>query len=602
MNGALPMMVFFAGLPVASLQSYGQSVLTLLERLVSGAQTWVRASAGCQRSVLVAAGAAGAGLLMFVYGSVLLIRARRETRKAREALVKLAALRQVAESANEASANLLAGMIPLIRTPINAIVGFFDLALKTGLDPELHEHLDAVRTSADWLSHIANDAHELSRIEAGKLQLSDIPFSISECLLSAMKLMEPEASARKLVTDCKIDPRLPELVCGDPTRLRYLIFNLLDYAVSFSGSGNIILSAALESISADDVLVRVAVTGTGVEIPPAERLLTLEPFGQADAGVVLKSDATDFGLVISRRLVDLMGGSMECQSELGVGSTFEFTVRFRKQKTAAEAGAPVLAPESVGLKELSILVAEDNSLHRRLTTKDLESAGHRVWVAANVEEVAHNVQTEGFDLILMDSEMPGSLETAQAIRAAEAPGLRVPICALTTHASPTDRNRWEDAGIDGFIAKPIVVDEVLQLVSKLGEGTANTNGFDIALDTGGEAPIAEPNDWLISTERDSGEPDSGENILREVNQGAEIASCLAGIEASYDNSDDSEPSASAQLSVPAGLALLEVTQDDGPTPGAQWDPFEQARKSLSSSRFGVRVIHSDGDPSDRNLI
>jgi hypothetical protein len=227
----------------------------------------------------------------------------------------------------------------------------------------------------------------------------------------------------------------------------------------------------------------------------------------------------------------------------------------------------------------------------------------------------------------MDLEMPDSLEATRAIRTAEAPGLHVPICALTAHALPTDRNTCVDAGFDGFIAKPILVDEVLQLVSKLAEGTANTSG---------KAYISEA-DASSSTEFGATRPafktesddactiaidavgklviaDSDENVLREISQNAEIVTCLAGIEPSYNNSDDSGLAANAPLSAPAGLALLEascqltqqvaslVKQDDGPTPIAAWDPFGQARKSLSNSRFGVRVIHNDGDPSDRNLI
>src|SRR5262249_24106539 len=157
------------------------------------------------------------------------------------------------------NANLLAGMIPLIRAPVNAIVSFFDLALKTGIDPDLQEHLDTVRSSADWLSRIASDAHELSHNIMGKLRLDETPFLLSECLFSAMKLVEPEASAKKLVTECKIDPQLPKMVCGDPTRLRYLIFNLLDYTLGFTVDGSITLCAALESNSGDDALVRIAI-------------------------------------------------------------------------------------------------------------------------------------------------------------------------------------------------------------------------------------------------------------------------------------------------------------------------------------------------------
>ncbi|MFL6350985.1 MAG: response regulator [Bryobacteraceae bacterium] len=736
MTSALSTTVLFAAFPIADLQSYGQTVLALLGRVVSATQAWATDQGGFQRPSVVATGAAGAALLLILaFVIFLLFRARRETQKHREELARLVALTKGAELANQTKVEFLANMSHRIRTPMNAIVGFTYLALKTDLDPELREHLDTVRTSADWLMHIANDVLEFSRIEAGRLQLEKVPFSISECILSAMRIVEKEASAKNLATHCKIDPQMPELVCGDPTRLRHVVFNLLDYAVRFTTSGGIVLSASLESSSADEVLVRVAVTGAGAGIPPAKRPLALERFRKADASTPLTSDATDLGLEIARRLVNLMGGSMEPQSQSGTGSTFEFTVRFQKQETAPECDVPVSpvhgTAQSAGaveadvcvaaLKELSILVADDNAVNRRLITKVLEGAGHRVWTAGNGKDAAEQVRTEGFDLILMDVEMPDmdGLEATKAIRAAEAEGLRIPIYALTAHALPSDRDRCLAAGMDGFITKPIAVDAVLQLVSKIATGTTDdgdadvgiepgegvltptyhdedtatasdiagastesgdlsTNSGegefalqailrhlgDIALDGGGKADIseaqansstdllehreaheldsnpyvlatvakAETNDFsgatrtalaeiesacddtAIDAAASSVTSDSEESALQRVNQSAEIVRVPEPIEVPSGKSDDSGPAAKAPLSAPAALALLEATcqiteqspslakEDHDPTPAAARDPFEQARKSLSKSRFGVRVVHNDGDPSDRDLI
>jgi signal transduction histidine kinase/DNA-binding response OmpR family regulator len=846
MNSALPTLLLFMVLPTADLQGYGQSALNLLQQLGFVVQTWARALGGFQGQAMATGIATTAALMMLVCVVLLLLRARHKTRKFRQELAQLVVLTRAAESANEAKVKFLASMSHRIRTPMNAIVGFTHLALKTDLDPELREHLDTVRTSADWLMHIANDVLEFSRIEAGRLKLADVPFSVSECISSAIKIVEQQASVKNVITTCKMDPQLPEVVCGDPTRLRYVIVNLLEYAVRSTARGSIILSAAVEANSADDVLVRVAVTDTGVAISPAKRPATFEPSQHAD--VPLESDATDLGIVIAHRLIDLMGGKMESPSESRSDCTFEFTVRLQKQRTAGEPGAPVhaaeihsfettqapevhasefqapeiqaldshaakahasdgLAPkvcpaesdatvsqvaERVGFRELSILVAEDNAVNLRLITKVLESAGHRVWTAANGKEAAHKVQTEGFDLILMDLEMPDldGLGATRAIRAAEVPGLHVPIYALTAHAFPSDRDRCLAAGMDGFFTKPIVVDEVLQLVSKLAAGTAGTTSADIALDCGEKASIAEADDRKVSTEfdipqangstdnpvqtaetsfgksdisiedsnvwvpevqgialepeenevipkyleqemasssdiagrgtdsrnsnADSGKDDfalqailsnlgdfalntagkacdseaeatsstdfldsggarnldlspyllskvvgadtngfsgatntpeieenaeieetcdlaihaarklviadsaeitdANKDVLQEENQSVEVVSLLPGIEVSSGKSDGNGQHANASLSAPAGLALLEATcqltqeltppvkQADGLTPTADWDPFDQARKSLSKSRFGVRVIHHDGDPSDRNLI
>jgi CheY-like chemotaxis protein len=816
-------------LTIAHLQSYGQIAFTPLERLVSAAQTWERARVGFKGPGLVAIGAAGVGgLLLLAFVTLLLIRARRETRKYQKELAGLLALRKTAESASKANAEFLASMIPRIRTPMNAIVGFIHLALQTDLDPELREQLDTVRTSADWLMHIANDALEFSSIEVGGLAVDHMPFSISECILSAMKIVEREASAKRLVTSSKIDPKLPEVVCGDPIRFQHAIFNLLNYAVGFAETGSIVLSASLESDSADGVLVRVAITDTGLEIPPAARPLISEPISHADVGPALRSDPAGFGLVISRRLIDRMGGTMGPPGQLDACNAFEFTVPFQKQKRAAEIDLPIRALERLAPKCLSILVAEDSAVNRRLITKVLESDGHRVWTVTNGKEAVHKVRTEGFDLILMDLEMPGmdGLEATRAIRAAEAPNLRVPIYALTAHALPGDRDNCFAAGMDGFVAKPIAVDEVLQLVSQIalqsrtgtaepvtdcvdsganaGEGSfepcvpeadttpstdfvsavgdeyfdsspyllakaaagTETNGFpsatrdalnaetDIAATTAEDLPGADDDNVLervpqsrsplsaaeglalleaaceltdysppavtqavakgatgieingssgatrdaLNAETDeaaadiaiavaedlssadSDEANSDDNCRQDTQQSPiplSAAESLALLEAACESTQHSPPAVTQAvakgatgtetnsfsgatrdalnagmdeaadiaiavaedlssansdeadcddnvlqeiqqspipLSAAESLALLEAAcqltqhspspmkQADDPTPAAARDPFEQARKSLSKSSFGIRVVHNDGDPSDRNLI
>jgi CheY-like chemotaxis protein len=765
---------FFVALPIADLDSLGQYARSQFEQWLSGARTCPRIPAP------ITAGVGVGILLVLACLTLLLMRARRQNRKFREQLDNLLALRKAIESTDRANAEFIACMVPQIRTPMNAIVGFIDLALKADLDPNLREHLDTVRTSADWLMHLENDALEFSCIGTEGLPLDNVPFSISECILSAMKIVEREATAKKLITGYKIDPQLPEVVRGDPTRFRHVIFNLLDYVVKKTSSGSILLAAALESDSADNVLVRVAITDTGVGIPPAKRSLILEPFRHADVSAALRSDPAGFGLVISRRLVDLMGGTMEFRSRAGEDSTLDFTIRFQRQTPAKRTEAPARAHKGPELKTLSILVAEDSAVNRRLISKVLESAGHRVWTATNGKEAADTFQTEGFDLIFMDVEMPDmdGLEATRAIRAAEAPNLRVPIYALTAHALPDDRDRCLAAGMDGFITKPIVMDDVMELVSTVAAcvvaGPANVNepptamdadseniateaafhvisresveeetavasdipeqtasdysganldedSFaaeqilrnleDLVLNNAGGVARAETNGFFgtivpaaeVNTEEASDvaidkpatlfiegsdvlpernqsaeilsrpaaiEPPSyssvnsdessfaSEEILpdleslvldasqaartetngffraivpapevdikdafdvaigppvtllvrdsdvsQERNQSAEILRVRAAIEASSGDSDDGDPETDARLSVPTGLALLEaVSQESGPAPAVVKDPFEQARKSLSKSSFGIRVVHNDGDPTDRNLI
>ncbi len=409
------------------------------------------------------------GVVLLLAGCYLVIRllVRRETRQVQRNLAEQARLREAADSANQAKAEFLASMSHEIRTPMNAIVGFTDLALKTNLSSELRDYLDTVRTSADWLMHIVTDVLEFSRIEAGRLQLDNADFSLGDCIRSACKIVQPEATAKGLVLRSKIDPQIPGQLRGDFTRLRQVIFNLLDNAVKFTTTGSVMLSAVLESKSGDAVLVRIAVADTGIGIPLQKRQLIFEPF-RPDQMASGTFGGTGLGLAIARRLVTLMGGTIEFQSQLGAGSTFQFTAWFQKQKTSANIDV-LPAAQASAPKHLSILIAEDNAVNRRLITKVLESAGHRVVSAANGKEAANAFQTEMFDLVLMDMDMPdiNGLEATQMIRAAEPAGSRIPIYALTAHTLPIDRERCFQAGMDGFISKPIDVDDVLRLVAEV---------------------------------------------------------------------------------------------------------------------------------------
>jgi CheY-like chemotaxis protein len=387
--------------------------------------------------------------------------ARRGMERALREQIKL---REAAEAANEAKGEFLATMSHEIRTPMNAILGFTDLALKTDLSAELRDYLDTVHTSAHWLMHVVNDVLDFSRIETAQVQLEKKEFSVAECVRSAIRIVQPEADAKNLKLRCKIDGQIPAQVKGDAARLRQIVFNLVENAVKFTTTGSVIVSAVVESKSSDSVLLRFSVADTGIGIPANQRDGIFQPFRQPGR------PTTGLGLAICKNLVALMGGSIDVQSQLGAGTTFEFTAWFEKVQKAFGPEASKLEGETC-TRTLSVLVAEDNAVNRRLIETLLQSAGHHVTAVANGKQAVTLFESQVFDLILMDIEMPemNGLEATQAIRESEPRNSHVPIYALTAHALSGDRDKCLAGGMDGYIAKPINVDEVLKILGSIAQ-------------------------------------------------------------------------------------------------------------------------------------
>jgi signal transduction histidine kinase/CheY-like chemotaxis protein len=473
----------------------------LLRRSSDNASTWVNGVTPVSPVVIIVGLVATTSFLAI--GSYLLLKSRASTRKLKAELADQATSAKAAEAANRAKAEFLTSMSHQIRTPLNAIMGFTDLALRSELKPELRDYLDTVRLSADWLLQVANDVLNYSRLEAGTLHLESLPFSVSECAHSALKLVETAAKAKKLSISCSVDRGLPELVRGDPTRLRYVIFNLLDNAVKFTSRGSVLLSVVLDAEGDQDLTIRVAVNDTGMGVTAALHSSIFEPYQAIDANAPTQNRGSGVGLAMAKRIVELMGGTMNVQSQLGAGSRFEFTARLGKESNIpARVQEPVVPEEAPKQNEgpkqnkVNILVADDNNLDRKLITKVLESAGCSVKSASDGKGAVDKVQSESFDLVLMDMEMPelDGLQATREIRARENASDRTPIFALTAHASPEDRARCLDAGMDDFISKPIQVDELLKLVSHLNRtsspGTITDQQSSVATKDHDEDPVS----------------------------------------------------------------------------------------------------------------
>jgi signal transduction histidine kinase/ActR/RegA family two-component response regulator len=385
--------------------------------------------------------------------------------RARNWRAKLAAeisARETAEAANQIKADFLAYMSHQIRIPLNAIIGFTELALDTPLNPELRDYLGTVRTSADWLNHVANDVLEFARIEAGSLKLEQADFSLADCIRSTINIVRAEADARHLALKYKVDEKIPALLRGDAGRLRQILFNLVENAVKCTTSGSVILTTQAVAASPSSITVEFKVADTGIGMSEEMQKDIFEPLSQSPA-VDRKWKSSAFGLGISQRLVGMMGGAIEAQSMLGAGTTVEFTVSFEIAR------APQIAPHpQIGhanrARGLSVLVAEDT----RVLAKALLAANHHTVIeASDGQQMLPLFAERPVDLVLMDIDLPhvDGIETTRKIRAAERPGSHALIYALTANTSATERDNLRAAGLDGFLSKPVDIDSFLNIVA-----------------------------------------------------------------------------------------------------------------------------------------
>ena len=415
--------------------------------------------------------------LLMLLAFISLIRVQRSTQLVKmeqETNKELNQLRMVAESANAAKSIFLNNMSHDIRTPMNAIIGFTNIAMKHSPPPEIKNCLDKISDSSEHLLALINDVLDISRIESGKIKYTPNPVDIAEVTDSVLTIMYGYLFNRDITFQTEIEEPKTRYVLTDAVRVREVLVNILGNAVKFTNDGGTVIYAVSYHPGKDEqhinVQYRIADTGIGM----AEEFVAhiFDEFSQEDHGARTQYKGTGLGMAITKQYVDLMGGTISVESKKGVGSTF--TVELPMEITeACEVKKTDHAVGKVNLSGLKVLLAEDNDLNAEIAIVQLEELGMQITRACDGDEVVHIFADNPpgtFDIILMDVMMPkkNGYEATKAIRGLQnrPDGEAIPIIAMTANAFAEDVQASLDAGMNGHLSKPIVMDEVVKTIAR----------------------------------------------------------------------------------------------------------------------------------------
>jgi signal transduction histidine kinase/CheY-like chemotaxis protein len=396
------------------------------------------------------------------------------TRELKEAL-------KSARVANDVKSSFLATMSHEIRTPMNGVIGMAQLLLENNLNEEQKEQTKIILESAESLLVILNDILDISKLEAGKLDLESIDFNVRETVGRVVKLFEQKSKERNNVLSAEIDSNMPALVTGDVGRLRQVLLNLVGNALKFTKNGKVTLKAKVEKEFDKLVWIRFEVTDTGTGISQEAISSLFEKFTQADSSISRKFGGTGLGLAICKKIVSLMDGEIGVESELGKGSTFWLSISFNKPEVNMQAQDSLVLRKQLEKPKKSdnestvvrVLLAEDNLVNQIVAQGLLKKLGFEIETVANgklaVEAVENCPDDKLFDLIFMDIQMPemDGLDATRLIRGLAHPKRDIPIIALTANAMASDREQYLEIGMNDFVSKPIDQNMLKEVIKRV---------------------------------------------------------------------------------------------------------------------------------------